>query len=89
MIDAIDSHTFLSKVLLHPLGQGVKLLFGVISTSDPGLIGDDDNTHAACCCLPADVENTIDELEVLDFVDITEIVIDDTVSVQKQSGFHE
>ena len=61
----------------------MKLIFGVITTRNAGLVSDDDKLVVLFICMPRHIENPIDEVKVLAFMNITVVMIDYAITVKK------
>jgi hypothetical protein len=87
-IDLSDPHALVGKSRDHPIRQNLELLFGEEPSSNTRLIGYDDDCHSGASGSPANIEDAVDKVEILDTVNVIPIFVDDTVPVQKQRPFH-
>jgi hypothetical protein len=74
----------LHKLSPHPVGQCLKLLFGIIATSNTRLVGDNHNGHISVCGRTAQLENPIEKLEIFDAMNIVLFDINHPISVEKE-----
>src|SRR5258708_2500321 len=88
VVDLIDRHVLISESRVHPVGKGLELLFCEDPSSDASLVGHDDDYHPGVDGGPANIEDTIDKMEILDAVDVTPVFVNDAVPIEKQRSFH-
>ncbi len=84
VIDAGYSHTLLLKPFKHPLCQGFKIFFGVITPSDAGLVGHDDDHVTKCLIFMAQFKNAVNKLEIFGSVQIVLFNIHHAVTIEKK-----
>ena len=81
-------HTTLPELLNHPIVDRVKILLRVITMGYARLIGDYYEQITSRLKLPTGFDCTVEELKVLYAVQVSDVLIYDTVPVQEQCGTH-
>ena len=84
MIDATYVDPTRAELLQHPRRDPLIIVLGVVSAADPGLIGDDDGNQAYVVRGSAQVEDSGQEFELLDPVDVISVDVDDAITIEKE-----
>src|SRR5437588_10278245 len=87
VIDLCQRGAFGAKAFTHPIGQRLILGLVEIASADAGLVCGDDHRPAELVCGKArQRENSGNEFELIDAVDIAVIDIDDAIAIEKQGA---
>ncbi len=84
MIHCSDRNLFVGEPPDHPAGQQLVLRFVIIAPAYTSLICNNYDGHSLPCRNTAKFENSVDEFEILGFVNVLFVDIDDAVPVKKQ-----
>src|SRR2546422_965997 len=87
-INGIERSPFVPKPPPHPIHQRVELRFPIVPAGDAGLIANDHELEAGPPKQATSLEDSIDELHILDAVKIIYLTIDDTVPIEKHCSVH-
>ncbi len=88
MVDATDADAALEEPFEHPGREPLEIVLGKEPAADPGLVGDDNRDEARFLGRPAQIEDTGQELEILDSVNVVLLDVDDAIAVEKQCPVH-
>ena len=83
MINLGDGHALFLEAFHHPICEFLELGFGVHTSGNAGLIGDDNQQVAPFLKMPAGFKNPVYKLEIFFAINIAVIHVDHAIAVQK------
>ncbi len=87
IIDAVEISSDIAQLNSHQIVDGVHERFGVVSTSDSGLIGDDKNEQAAVIQFADGSRRKWKHVKTRSVIQIADFLRNGAVAIQKNSGF--